>query len=331
VQTEETPSALHSKVLIFGSGPAGYTAGVYAARAALSPMLIEGPQPGGQLIITTDVENWPGDECVLGSELMARMGAQVQRAGVEVVSDWIVDVDLSKRPFVAMGDGGARYTADTIIVATGASARWLGLESEDAYRGRGVSACATCDGFFYRGQVCAVVGGGNTAVEEALYLTNFAKKVYLIHRRNTLRADRTNQARLHANPKIEMIWNAEVAEVLGDDRGVTGVRLRDCRDATERQLALHGLFIAIGHDPATAMFRGKLHMDDEGYILVTPGSTATSVPGVFAAGDVQDKLFRQAVTSAGMGCIAALEVERYLAGHNTHAIATEGADAGGAA
>ncbi|MGH1556949.1 NAD(P)/FAD-dependent oxidoreductase [Caulobacter segnis] len=262
---------------------------------------MEGPQPGGQLTITTEVENWPGDESVLGPDLMARMGEQVRKAGVEVVSDLIVEVDLTRAPFCAVGDGGARYTADTIVVATGASARWLGLQSETEYRGRGVSACATCDGFFYRGRVCAVVGGGNTAVEEALYLTNFAEKVYLIHRRDTLRADRTNQARLHANPKVEMVWNAEVAEVLGDGGGVTGVMLRDTRTGAVSRLAAHGLFIAIGHDPATALFKGQLHMDDEGYILVAPGSTATSVPGVFAAGDVQDKLFRQAVTSAGMG------------------------------
>ncbi|USQ95228.1 thioredoxin-disulfide reductase [Caulobacter sp. RL271] len=322
------PLGRHSKILIIGSGPAGYTAAVYAARAALAPTLIEGPQPGGQLTITTEVENWPGDESVLGPDLMARMGEQVRKAGVDVVSDLIVEVDLTRAPFRAVGDGGVRYTADTIVVATGASARWLGLESETEYRGRGVSACATCDGFFYRGQVCAVVGGGNTAVEEALYLTNFAEKVYLIHRRDTLRADRTNQARLRANPKVEMVWNAEVAEVLGDGGGVTGLVLRDTRNGDVSRLAAHGLFVAIGHDPATALFKGQLHMDDEGYIVVTPGSTATSVPGVFAAGDVQDKLFRQAVTSAGMGCMAALEAERYLAGRNAHAIAAEGADIG---
>ncbi|MEG3092130.1 thioredoxin-disulfide reductase [Sphingomonas sp. PB1R3] len=327
MQSDTASATRHSKVLIIGSGPAGYTAGVYAARAALSPMLIEGPQPGGQLTITTEVENWPGDESVLGPDLMARMGEQVRKAGVAVVSDLIVEVDLTATPFLAVGDGGTHYTADTIVVATGASARWLGLDSETEYRGRGVSACATCDGFFYRGRVCAVVGGGNTAVEEALYLTNFAEKVYLIHRRDSLRADRTNQARLHANPKIQMIWNAEVAEVLGDASGVTGVTLRDTRNGDETELGVHGLFVAIGHDPATSLFKGQLAMDDEGYILVQPGSTATSVPGVFAAGDVQDKLFRQAVTSAGMGCMAALEAERYLAGHSTHAIAAEGADA----
>ena len=318
-----TPAARHSKVLIIGSGPAGYTAAVYAARAALAPILIEGPQPGGQLMITTDVENWPGDESVLGPDLMARMGDQVRKAGVDIVSDLIVDVDLGCTPFRATDDRGTLYTADTVIVATGASARWLGLESETAYRGRGVSACATCDGFFYRGRVCAVVGGGNTAVEEALYLTNFAQKVYLIHRRDTLRADRTNQARLAANPKVETIWNAEVTEVLGDGALVTGVSLRDTRHGAVSLLPVEGLFVAIGHDPATALFTGQLRMDDEGYILVNPGSTATSVPGVFAAGDVQDKLFRQAVTSAGMGCMAALEAERFLAGHGDFVIAAE--------
>lgn len=319
-----TPAVRHSKVLIIGSGPAGYTAAIYAARAALVPILIEGPQPGGQLMITTDVENWPGDESVLGPDLMARMGNQVRKAGVDVVSDLIISVDLSRAPFLAIDDRDTHYTADTMIVATGASARWLGLDSETAYRGRGVSACATCDGFFYRGRVCAVVGGGNTAVEEALYLTNFAEKVYLIHRRDTLRADRTNQARLTANSKVEMIWNAEVAEVVGDGTVVTGISLRDTRDGAVSHLPVEGLFVAIGHDPATALFKGQLQMDDEGYILVAPGSTATSIPGVFAAGDVQDKLFRQAVTSAGMGCMAALEAERYLAGHNSHAIAVDG-------
>ncbi|MDF0542908.1 thioredoxin-disulfide reductase [Sphingobium sp. H39-3-25] len=315
----------HSKVLIIGSGPAGYTAAIYASRAALEPLLIEGLQPGGQLTITTDVENWPGDTSVMGPDLMARMGEHARHVGTAVVSDMIVSVDLSKRPFEAMGDSGARYTGDTIVVATGASARWLGLESESHYRGGGVSACATCDGFFYRGRVCAVVGGGNTAVEEALFLTNFAEKVYLIHRRDSLRADRTNQARVAANPKIEMIWNTEVVEVLGNGRVVSGLSVRHIPTGDISILATEGLFIAIGHDPATSLFKGQLRMDDEGYILVNPGSTATSVPGVFAAGDVQDKLFRQAITSAGMGCMAALEAERYLAGHSAHAIAREGA------
>lgn len=311
----------HSKVLIIGSGPAGYTAAIYAARAALEPVLVEGMQPGGQLTITTDVENWPGDTSVLGPDLMARMGEQVRELGTDIASDTIVTVDLSQRPFLAIGDSGTRYTGDTIIIATGASARWLGLESETKYRGAGVSACATCDGFFYRGKVCAVVGGGNTAVEEALYLTNFAEKVYLIHRRDNLRADQTNQARLAANPKVEMVWNAEVAEVLGNGGGVTGVIIRDTATGALTEQALDGLFVAIGHDPATSLFAGQLGMDDEGYILVTPGSTGTSVPGVFAAGDVQDKIFRQAVTSAGMGCMAALEAERFLAGHVEHVVA----------
>ncbi|EZP50017.1 thioredoxin-disulfide reductase [Sphingomonas sp. RIT328] len=313
----------HSKVLIIGSGPAGYTAAIYAARAALEPLLIEGLQPGGQLTITTDVENWPGDVSVMGPDLMARMRAQVAHVGTQVVSDTIVEVDLTAKPFVAVGDDGSRYTGDAVVIATGASARWLGLDTETRYRGAGVSACATCDGFFYRGRTVAVVGGGNTAVEEALYLTNFAAKVYLIHRRGALRADRTNQARLRANPLIEPIWHAEVAEVLGDGRVVTGLKLRDRRDGRLRDLAADGLFVAIGHDPATGLFRRQLAMDDEGYILVAPGSTATSVAGVFAAGDVQDRQFRQAVTSAGMGCMAALEAERFLAGHTPHAIAAE--------
>ena len=316
----------HSKVLIIGSGPAGYTAAVYAARAALDPLLIEGLQPGGQLMITTDVENWPCDVSVLGPELMIRMGNQARSVGARIESDVIVSVDLSSRPFVAIGDSGVRYTGDTIVIATGASARWLDLDSETQYRGGGVSACATCDGFFYRGRRVAVVGGGNTAVEEALYLTNFAEKVYLIHRRDTLRADQTNQARLKANPKIEMIWNAEVDEVLGDGKVVTGVTLRDGPTGALSTRSVDGLFVAIGHDPATALFKGQVRMDEEGYILVEPGSTATSVLGVFAAGDVQDRLFRQAITSAGMGCMAALEAERFLAGHNMMAIAAEGAD-----
>lgn len=314
----------HSRVLIIGSGPAGYTAAVYAARAALRPLLVEGMQPGGQLTITTEVENWPGDESVQGPELMARMGAHAAAVGTTVASDMIDSVDLSQRPFVAIGESGTRYTGDTLVIATGASARWLGLESETRYRGGGVSACATCDGFFYRDRVVAVVGGGNTAVEEALFLTNFATKVYLIHRRDELRADRTNQARLAANPKIEMVWNTEIVEIVGDGRVVTAVSVRDVRSGSLSSLAADGLFVAIGHDPATSLFRGQLRMDDEGYILVTPGSTETSVPGVFAAGDVQDKHFRQAITSAGMGCMAALEAERYLAGRSAHAVAAEG-------
>ncbi|TWB64436.1 thioredoxin-disulfide reductase [Nitrospirillum viridazoti] len=302
----------HSKVLIIGSGPAGYTAAIYASRSALNPVLIEGPQPGGQLTITTEVENWPGDASVQGPDLMLRMGKHARHVGAEVIADYIVDVDLTKRPFLATGDRGDRYTADSLIIATGANARWLGLKSETRYRGQGVSACATCDGFFFRGRVCAVVGGGNTAAEDALHLANFASAVYLIHRRDSLRADKTNQARLFAHPKIKMIWNAEVAEVLGNGSKVTGVQLNHPLTGEQSTLAIDGLFVAIGHDPATSLFRDQLAMDQDGYILVTPGSTATSVPGVFAAGDVQDRHFRQAVVSAGMGCMAALEVERYL-------------------
>jgi thioredoxin reductase (NADPH) len=305
----------HSRVLIIGSGPAGYTAAVYAARAALAPMLVQGTQPGGQLTITTDVENWPGEESIQGPDLMLKMEAQARHIGTDIVSDTIVSVDLAARPFVATGDSGTRYTGDALVIATGASARWLGLPSEERFRGFGVSACATCDGFFYRGKTVAVVGGGNTAVEEALFLTNFAAKVYLVHRRETLRADKVNQARLFANPKVEMIWNAEVAEVTGTDSppGVTGVTLLDTVTGTSRGLAVDGLFVAIGHDPATSLFASQIDMDEDGYIRVAPGGTATSVPGVFAAGDVTDKVYRQAVTSAAMGCMAALDAERFLA------------------
>jgi thioredoxin reductase (NADPH) len=304
-------------VAVIGSGPAGYTAGVYAARAALNPVIIRGLQPGGQLTITTDVENWPGESVIMGPDLMEKMAAQAKHVGAEIVDDIVTDVDFSRRPFRLTLDSGTIYLADTVVIATGAQARWLGLESEGRFRGFGVSACATCDGFFYRGKTVAVVGGGNTAVEEALFLTNFAQKVYLIHRRDELRADKTNQARLLANPKVEAVWNAEVAEVIGasDPLGVTGIKLRGTNGAADRALDVDGLFIAIGHDPATALFKGKLNMDGEGYILTAPDSTATSVPGVFAAGDVKDKVFRQAVTAAGMGCMAALEAERFLAHH----------------
>ena len=305
------------RVAVIGSGPAGYTAGVYAARAALNPVIIRGLQPGGQLTITTDVENWPGESVIMGPDLMEKMAAQAKHVGAEIVDDIVTDVDFSRRPFRLTLDSGTIYLADTVVIATGAQARWLGLESEGRFRGFGVSACATCDGFFYRGKTVAVVGGGNTAVEEALFLTNFAQKVYLIHRRDELRADKTNQARLLANPKVEAVWNAEVAEVIGvsDPLGVTGIKLRGTNGAADRALDVDGLFIAIGHDPATALFKGKLNMDGEGYILTAPDSTATSVPGVFAAGDVKDKVFRQAVTAAGMGCMAALEAERFLAHH----------------
>ena len=308
----------HARVLIIGSGPAGYTAAIYAARAALEPVLIEGLQPGGQLTITTDVENWPGDVTVQGPNLMVRMAEQARHVGTEIVSDIVTRVDTARRPFVVETDSGMRWTADALVVCTGAQARWLGIDSETKYRGFGVSACATCDGFFFRGKTVAVVGGGNTAVEEAMFLTNFASKVHLIHRRGELRADATNQKRLAANSKIEMHWNAEIADVLGSEAPltVTGVVLRDTLNGALRPLSVDGLFVAIGHVPATALFAGQLRMDDEGYLITAPDSTATSVAGIFAAGDVKDKIYRQAVTAAGMGCMAALEAERFLAhGH----------------
>jgi thioredoxin reductase (NADPH) len=310
-----------TQVLIIGSGPAGYTAAIYAARAALAPVLIEGLQPGGQLTITTEVENWPGDVTVLGPNLMVRMAEQARHVGADLVADIVTRVDFSKRPFLVECDSGAQYSAETVIVCTGAQARWLGLPNETRFRGFGVSACATCDGFFFRGKTVAVVGGGNTAVEEALFLTNFASKVHLIHRRDELRADKTNQARLLANPKVETHWNAEIADVEGssDPLTVTGVVLRDTVTGATHPLACDGLFIAIGHVPATALFAGQLAMDDEGYLITAPDSTATSVAGVFAAGDVKDKLYRQAVTAAGMGCMAALEAERFMA-HGAHAL-----------
>ncbi|WP_017668455.1 thioredoxin-disulfide reductase [Sandarakinorhabdus sp. AAP62] len=305
----------HAKVLIIGSGPAGYTAAVYAARAMLDPVLIQGLQPGGQLTITTEVENWPGETMVMGPDLMVKMEAQARHVGTEIITDIVTKVDLARRPFVLETDSGQGWTADTIVIATGAQARWLGLPSETKFRGFGVSACATCDGFFFRGKEVAVVGGGNTAVEEAMFLTKFASKVHLIHRRGELRADKTNQARLLDNPKVEMHWHAEVTDVQGQDMPlkVEGITLADTRDGSTRQLKVDGLFIAIGHVPATGLFAGQLNMDEEGYVLTAPDSTATSVPGVFAAGDVKDKLYRQAVTAAGMGCMAALEAERFLA------------------
>ncbi len=305
----------HAKVLIIGSGPAGYTAAVYAARALLDPVLIQGLQPGGQLTITTEVENWPGETMVMGPDLMVKMEAQARHVGTEIITDIVTKVDVSRRPFVLETDSGQGWTADTIVIATGAQARWLGLPNETKFRGFGVSACATCDGFFFRGKEVAVVGGGNTAVEEAMFLTKFASKVHLIHRRGELRADKTNQARLLENPKVQMHWHAEVTDVQGQDAPlkVQGITLADTRDGSTRQLPVDGLFIAIGHVPATSLFAGQLNMDEEGYILTAPDSTATSVAGVFAAGDVKDKLYRQAVTAAGMGCMAALEAERFLA------------------
>ncbi len=306
----------HSKVLVLGSGPAGYTAAIYAARASLEPILIQGLQPGGQLSITTDVENFPGfAEPIQGPWLMEQMQAQAEHVGTRVVMDTIVAVDLSRRPLRCTGDSGEVYTGDSLIIATGAQARWLGLDSEERFRGFGVSACATCDGFFFRGKEVAVVGGGNTAVEEALFLTNFATKVTLIHRRDALRADKILQDRLFASPKIEVLWDHVVEEVLGTEQppGVTGARVKNVKTGESGELAVDGLFIAIGHDPATQLFRDQLDMDAEGYILTRPDSTATNVAGVFAAGDVKDKVFRQAVTAAGMGCMAALEAEKFLA------------------
>ena len=307
----------HSKVIILGSGPAGCTAAVYAARAMLEPMLIAGIQPGGQLTITTEVENYPGfADAIQGPWLMEQMQAQAAHLGTKMVQDTIAGVDLTRRPFTLTGDSGTIYTADTLIIATGASANWLGLASESKYQGFGVSACATCDGFFFRGKNVAVVGGGNTAAEEALFLTNFAERVTLIHRRDSLRADKTNQTRLTANRKVDILYDTEVLDVLGGDnpKGVNAVTLRNTITGSKHDLSVDGLFVAIGHSPATELFKGKLEMDETGYIKTAPDSTHTSVAGVFAAGDVKDKIFRQAVTAAGMGCMAALEAERFLSG-----------------
>jgi thioredoxin reductase (NADPH) len=312
------PQNHHSKVLILGSGPAGYTAAVYAARANLAPLLVSGLEEGGQLSITTDVENYPGfAETIQGPWLMEQMKAQAANVGTQTMSDVIVDVDLQERPFRCTGDSRAIYTGDTLVIATGAQARWLGLPGEAKFRGFGVSACATCDGFFFRDKVVAVVGGGNTAVEEAMFLTNFARKVTLIHRRDALRAEQILQDRLFRNDKIEMLWDHVVDDVLGTDAplGVTGIMARNVKSGAVQELAVDGVFVAIGHDPATQLFRGQLDIDAEGYIVTHPDSTATGVPGVYAAGDVRDKVYRQAVTAAGMGCMAALEAEKFLAEH----------------
>ncbi len=306
----------HSKVLIIGSGPAGYTAAIYAARAALEPTLVQGMEPGGQLNITTDVENYPGfADVIQGPWLMQQMEAQARHVGTNIIADYITGVDFSKRPFEATGDQGAFYTGDAIIITTGAQARWLGLPGEKTFAGFGVSACATCDGFFYKEKEVAVIGGGNTAVEEALFLTKFASRVTVIHRRDELRAEKILQARLFKNKKIEMLWDTVLEEILGDENppGVTALKLKNVKTGEISTLPVHGVFIAIGHTPSTGLFKGKLDMDDEGYILTAPDSTATNLPGVFAAGDVTDKVFRQAVTAAGLGCMAALEAEKFLA------------------
>ncbi|TNE67743.1 MAG: thioredoxin-disulfide reductase [Alphaproteobacteria bacterium] len=316
----------HTKVLIIGSGPAGYTAAIYAARASLNPVIVTGMQAGGQLTITTDVENYPGfAETVQGPDLMEAMRAQAEHVGTEIIYDLITEVDLKAVPKRAVGDSGTVYTADTVVIATGAQAKWLGIESEQKFNGYGVSACATCDGFFYRGKEVLVIGGGNTAVEEALYLANLCSKVTIIHRRDEFRAEKILQERLFKTKNIEVKWDTVLDEVLGTEQplGVTGVRLKNVKSGTTEDLSVHGVFIAIGHKPSTDIFKGQLPMDEEGYLLKKPDSTATDIPGVFAAGDVTDKVFRQAVTAAGMGCMAALEAEKYVAEleHSTAAAA----------
>ena len=308
-------STKHTKVLILGSGPAGYTAAIYAARAMLKPILVFGSEPGGQLTTTTDVENFPGySKVIQGPWLMEEMKGQAKAVGTEMIQDHIKKVDFSKKPFEAIGDSGEIYTADSFIISTGAQARWLNLKSEQEFRGFGVSACATCDGFFFKEKEVAVVGGGNAAVEEAMFLTKFASKVKLIHRRNELRAEKMLQAKLKANKKIEIIWDSVVEDVIGDTnpKSVKAIKIKNVKTNKTTELKVDGLFIAIGHDPATSLFKGQLNMDKEGYIVTNPDSTITNVPGVFAAGDVKDKIFRQAVTAAGMGCMAALEAEKHL-------------------
>jgi thioredoxin reductase (NADPH) len=310
-------SNTHTKVLILGSGPAGLTAAIYAARANLSPIVVAGLQPGGQMTITTDVENYPGfPDVIQGPWLMEQMQKQAEHVGARMVSDTIVKIDLAKRPFALTGDSGDVFACDALIISTGASARWLGLASEKKYQGFGVSACATCDGFFFRGKEVAVVGGGNTAVEEALYLTNHATKVTLIHRRDSLRAEKILQKRLFDHPKISVIWDSAVEEVMGKDSppGVTGARVRNLKTGAAQDLKIDGLFVAIGHTPNTELFKGVLDMDANGYLVTAPDSTRTNIAGVFAAGDVQDHVYRQAVTAAGTGCMAALEADRFLAG-----------------
>ena len=304
----------HTKVLIIGAGPAGYTAAIYAARANLEPLMVTGYEPGGQLMLTTEIENYPGfADVIQGPWLMEQMKAQAEHVGTKMVTDYIIDIDLSQHPFKAIAESGAIYTSDSVIIATGAQAQWLGLESEEKFRGRGVSACATCDGFFFKGKEVAIVGGGNTAVEEALFLTNFCSKVTLIHRRDELRAEKILQKRLFDSERVDILWNTTVEEVLGDETGMTALRLKNVKTNEKTDMPFDGFFVAIGHAPSTELFKGKLDMDKTGYINTAPDSTATSIKGVFAAGDVADHTYRQAVTAAGMGCMAALESDRFLA------------------
>lgn len=311
-----------TRLLILGSGPAGLTAAIYAARAGLKPVLVHGLQPGGQMTITTDVENYPGfADVIQGPWLMEQMQKQAEHVGTEFINDLITDVDVSKRPFTLKGDSGETYETDALIIATGAQAKWLGLPSEEKFQGFGVSACATCDGFFYRNKDVVVIGGGNTAVEEALYLAGLAKKVTLVHRRDELRAEKILQARLFAKENIEVIWDHTLDEILGDENplGVTGARLKSMKTGETRDIATDGVFVAIGHKPSTELFEGKLPMKDHGYLVTKPDSTATDIPGIYAAGDVTDDIYRQAVTAAGMGCMAALEAEKLLAAEEVEA------------
>jgi len=311
----------HAEILIIGSGPAGWTAAIYAARALRDTLVVTGMQPGGQLTITTEVENYPGFDEIQGPELMVKMQEHAEKMGAKVASDHILSVDFETRPFKAMGESGTTYTADAVIISTGAQAKWLNLPSEEKFKGFGVSACATCDGFFYRGKEVLVIGGGNTAVEEALFLTNFASKVTVIHRRDHFRAEKILQDRLFKNPKVEVIWNHTLEEVVGDENplGVTAARIRDLTTGNIRELPVHGIFVAIGHAPSTELFVGKLPMKENGYLITEPGSPRTAIPGVFAAGDVTDETYRQAVTAAGMGCMAALDAERFLSEQEAHA------------
>lgn len=319
-------SARHEKLIIIGSGPAGYTAAIYAARAMLKPIIIAGIQPGGQMTITTDVENYPGfAEVVQGPWLMEQMQAQAEHVGTEMVSDTITQIDLKRRPVWMKGDSGNEYTADVVVIATGAQARWLGLPSEEKFKGFGVSACATCDGFFYREKEVLVIGGGNTAVEEALFLTNFASKVTLVHRRDELRSEKILQERLLKHEKIYVIWDTVLEEVLGDENplSVTGAKLKNVKTGEITEVSAHGIFVAIGHKPSTELFNGQLEMKQGGYLVTKPDSTATNIPGVYAAGDVTDDIYRQAVTAAGMGCMAALEAEKYISELEAHSEAAE--------